>query len=68
VPEITPEMRQSMLKTQETIAEMVSHATNSSQSAMKPRPNLSLNPDALPAALRAVRSAPVSLVRWAAQC
>jgi hypothetical protein len=28
-------------------------------------PNLSLNPDASPAALRAVRSAPVSLVRWA---
>jgi len=27
------------------------------------RPNLSLNPDASPAALRAVRSAPVSLVR-----
>jgi len=26
-------------------------------------PNLSLNPDASPAALRAVRSAPVSLVR-----
>ena len=32
-------------------------------------PNLSLNPDASPAALRAVRSAPVSLVRWASrQC
>jgi hypothetical protein len=29
------------------------------------RPDLSLNPDASPAALRAVRSAPVSLVRWA---
>jgi hypothetical protein len=27
-------------------------------------PNLSLNPDASPAALRAVRSAPVSLVRY----
>ena len=27
------------------------------------RPNLSLNPDASPAALRAVRSAPVSSVR-----
>jgi hypothetical protein len=27
------------------------------------RPNLSLNPDAAPAALRAVHSAPVSLVR-----
>jgi hypothetical protein len=27
------------------------------------RPNLSLNPDASPAALRAVRSAPVSFVR-----
>jgi hypothetical protein len=27
------------------------------------RPNLSLNPDASPAALRAVRTAPVSLVR-----
>ena len=26
-------------------------------------PNISLNPDASPAALRAVRSAPVSLVR-----
>jgi len=30
-------------------------------------PNLSLNPDASPAALRAVRSAPVSFVRQAAQ-
>jgi hypothetical protein len=30
-------------------------------------PNLSLNPDASPAALRAVRSAPVSLVRWASR-
>jgi hypothetical protein len=30
-------------------------------------PNLSLNPDASSAALRAVRSAPISLVRYTAQ-
>ena len=29
------------------------------------QPNFSLNPDRSPAALRAVRSRPVSFVRWA---
>jgi hypothetical protein len=34
---------------------------------MNSMPNLSLNPDASPAALRAVRSRPVSSGRWASK-
>jgi hypothetical protein len=46
---------------------LVSRAEGATGSPMfalqKGAPNLSLNPDASPAALRAVRSAPVSFVR-----